>query len=76
MTSGVAVHQDISRLDVLVNEAALVHRYAIGIVDTRVLEHEHGPTAVSPELEWAHSPCAIQFIPQPIFVGEAFDARR
>src|SRR5208337_3786864 len=41
-----------------------------------ILDHQHSPIAVASEVQRAHCPCAIQFILQPIFVGEAFDARR
>ena len=93
-----AVDHDIGRLDVLVDEAALVKlahsrgdsdceaqeaphvhgraKQPVERVAVRILEHQHGPTALAHELQWSHRPRAVELVLQPIFVSEAIKAAR
>ena len=41
-----------------------------------ILEHQRGPAALADELQRPRRPCAVQFVPQSIFVGEAIEGRR
>ena len=41
---------------------------------TRILEHQHRPTALAHEVQRPHGPRAIQLILQAVFVGQAIEA--
>src|SRR6476646_1206908 len=41
-----------------------------------ILEHQHGPTAITNQLEWTHRPRAIQLLLQFIFVSETIEGGR
>ncbi len=43
---------------------------------TRVLQHQHGPTAFAHELQRPHRPRAVELILQFVFVSEAIDCVR
>src|SRR5580704_16966188 len=41
-----------------------------------ILEHQHGPAAVTNQLEWTHCPRAIQLLLQSIFVSKTIQSGR
>jgi hypothetical protein len=43
---------------------------------TRVLQHQHGPTALADELQRPHRPRAVEFILQSIFMSKAIEDLR
>jgi len=94
--AGRAVDQDIGRLDVLMDEPALMElaqsrrntdgeaqevshldghaEQPIERLAPLIVEHQHGPTAIVHEVQWAHRPCAIELILEFVFVAEAIEA--
>ena len=94
--AGRAVHEDVGRLDVLVDEAVPVHlAESAGNADGQmqeasqlqgrpeqpgerltawILEHQHGPTALTRELQRPHRPRGVQLILQAVFVSESIEA--
>src|ERR1700723_1436661 len=41
-----------------------------------ILEHQHGPAAITNQLEWTHPPRAIQLLLQSIFVSKTIQSGR
>jgi hypothetical protein len=57
-------------------EASHLHGRAVLPVEglaARILEHQRGPTDVAHELQRPHRPCAVELVPQFVFVGEAIE---
>ena len=38
-----------------------------------IVEHQHGPTAIVHEAQWAHRPCAVELILEFVFVREVIE---
>jgi hypothetical protein len=98
LTSPVVVHQDMRRLEVLVDQAALVRLTQSGgdahgeaqeaselegraqqpaeRLAARILEHQYGSAAVTPQLQRPDRPGTVQLIFQAIFVREPVESGR
>ena len=66
-----------TRRDGEAQEAPHLHRRAekaFKRLAARVLEHQHGPTALADKLERPHRPRAVQLVLQSVFVGKAIEA--